>query len=54
MGTLDSIFLKGVIETEKNIIQLFVEDRQKIENLGRPAAYPLLVHHYLKNIRHQY
>lgn len=48
-------FLEGVIETAnqavktaKNIIQLFTEDRQKIEDLGRPAASALLVHHYLE------
>lgn len=48
-------FLEGVIETAnqavktaKNIIQLFTEDRKKIEDLGRPAASALLVHHYLE------
>lgn len=48
-------FLEGVIETAnqavktaKNIIQLFTENRQKIEDLGRPAASALLVHHYLE------
>ena len=48
-------FLEGVIETAnqavktaKNIIQIFTEDRKKIENLGRPAVSALLVHHYLE------
>ncbi len=48
-------FLEGVIETanqavktSKNIVELFTEDRQKIEALGRPAASALLVHHYLE------
>lgn len=48
-------FLEGIIETAnqavktaKNIIELFTEDRQKIESLGRPAVSALLVHHYLQ------
>lgn len=48
-------FLEGVlatanqaIKTAQNIIQLFTEDRQKIENLGRPSASALIVHHYLE------
>ncbi|ACJ19946.1 hypothetical protein [Coxiella burnetii] len=36
------------VKTAKNISQLFTEDRQKIENFGRPAASALLVHHYLE------
>ncbi|WP_200899574.1 hypothetical protein [Candidatus Coxiella mudrowiae] len=48
-------FLEGVIETAnkavkntKDIIELFTEDHQKIQDLGRPAASALLVHHYLE------
>lgn len=48
-------FLEGVIETAnqavetaKKIIHLFVEDRKKIESLGRAGASALLVHHYLE------
>lgn len=48
-------FLEGVIdtadqavETAQRIIQLFAEDRQKIEELGRSAASALIIHHYLE------
>ena len=48
-------FLEGVIETvdqavktAQKIIQLFTEDRQKIEGLGRSSASALMVHHYLE------
>lgn len=48
-------FLEGVIETAdeavetaKNIIKLFEDDREKIKSLGRPASSALLVHHYLE------
>lgn len=48
-------FLEGVVETAnqavetaKEIIHLFTEDRKKIESLGRASASALLVHHYLE------
>lgn len=48
-------FLKGVIETANQaistaqaILNLFTEDRKKIESLGKPSASTLMVHHYLQ------
>lgn len=48
-------FLEGVVETAhqaaktaQKIIQLFSEDRQKIETHGQSVASTLLVHHYLE------
>jgi Fic family protein len=48
-------FLEGVtktasqaIETAKNILQLFTQDRQKIASLGRRATSTFIVHHYLE------
>jgi len=48
-------FLEGIIETANQavktaqlIIQLFTEDRQKIESLGRSSTSALMVHHYLE------
>jgi len=48
-------FLEGVIataeqavQTAQKIIQLFAEDRSKIETLGRSSASALMVHHYMQ------
>ncbi|MBI5447171.1 MAG: Fic family protein [Gammaproteobacteria bacterium] len=48
-------FLKGVIETANQavstaqaILNLFTEDRKKIEAIGKPSASTLIVHHYLE------
>lgn len=48
-------FLQGVIETAQQavstaqkIVNLFADDRKKIENLGRPAVSALIVHHYME------
>jgi Fic family protein len=48
-------FLKGVIETANQafstaqaILNLFTEDRKKIETIGKPSASTLMVHHYLQ------
>ena len=48
-------FLKGVVETANQavstaqaILNLFTEDRKKIEIIGKPSASTLMVHHYLQ------
>jgi len=48
-------FLKGVVETANQavstaqvILNLFTENRKKIEAIGKPAASTLMVHHYLQ------
>lgn len=48
-------FLKGVIETANQavstaqaILNLFTEDRKKIETIGKPSASTLMVHQYLQ------
>lgn len=45
-GVLDTA--EQAVQTAKAILQLFDEDRQRIESLGRPAASALRVHQYLK------
>lgn len=48
-------FLRGVIDTANQavstaqaILNLFTEDRKKIEAIGKPSASTLMVHHYLQ------
>lgn len=48
-------FLNGVVETANQAImtaqimlQLFTEDRKKIESMGKPSASMLIIHHYLQ------
>lgn len=45
-GVLDTA--EQAVQTAKTILQLFEEDRLRIESLGRPAASALRVHQYLK------
>ncbi len=45
-GVLDTA--EQAVQTAKAILQLFDEDRLRIESLGRPAASALRVHQYLK------
>ena len=56
MGALDEIFLLGVKETAgqavgtaRQLLQLFENDRMKIQKLGRAAGSAYRVHQILQN-----